>query len=668
MRKNSCLLTILFCFFAYSIIANAKSELKVSKLFSDCMVLQQKQKADFWGKAAPGQKITVSASWRQKAVTNSDAKGNWRIELATPKAGGPYEIKIETTDSTILIKEVLIGEVWLASGQSNMDIPVKGWLPNDTILNSKQEIAQANFPNIRMFKVPFSLSSTPLDTLSGGEWYPASPQTAGDFSATAYFYAKKLYQELNVPIGIIVSSIGGTPAEAWTSKDHLALLGDFNQTIEGLESLESLTHGWFKKWPTQKKPFTDVEWQTITFNDKAAADPGFNDSKWSTTMLPGRFDILPSGEFDGAIWFRKTFEVSDITTDYLLKIDAIDDFDETFINGYNIGGLTGQGAANAPRIMTIPRAILKLGINTIAIRVIDTGGPGAISGEMTISNDQGLSIALEGEWKSQLIAEIYNGQFYSYNLQTLISERPNIAQMNSNSPTVLYNAMIHPLVPFTIKGVIWYQGESNVGRDEQYKRLFPAMIEDWRDKWGYQFPFYYVQIAPYFYSYEQEGKSQKLRNAQRLALKTPKTGMAVTLDIGRLESAHPAFKQEVAARLARFSLANEYGRHLVTSGPLYKKATVSGHTLIIEFESIGEGLVASENGLTNFQIAGKNKSYYPAEAHIVNNKVVLSSPFVKAPAYARYAWSDGSVATLFNKVTNSLKEERLPASTFTTDE
>jgi len=668
MRKYLYLLTIIFSLFTYSIQASPKSELRVSRLFSDHMVLQQKQRADFWGKDTPGQKIAISASWGKKVATKADEKGNWNIKLATPKAGGPYEIRIETTDSTILIKDVLIGEVWLASGQSNMDIPVKGWLPNDTILNSKQEIAQAHFPNIRMLKVPFGISSIPLDTLSGGEWYLASPETVGDFSATAYFYAKKLYQELNVPVGIIVSSIGGTPAEAWTSKENLTKLGDFNQTIEGLESLEKSTREWFKKWPTQKKPFTDAEWQNICFNDKAAADPCFNDSKWSTSNLPGRFDLLPSGEFDGAIWFRKTFEVQDITTDYVLKIDAIDDFDETFINGKKVGGLSGQGAANAPRIMTIPGTLLHVGINTIAIRAIDTGGPGTISGEMTISNNQGVSISLEGEWKSQLIAEIYNGKFYTYNLQTPISERPNISQMNSNSPTVLYNAMIHPLVPYTIKGVIWYQGESNVGRDEQYKRLFPAMIEDWRDKWGYKFPFYYVQIAPYFYSYDQEGKSQKLRNAQRLALKTPKTGMAVTLDIGRLDSAHPAYKQEVAARLARFSLSNEYGRHLVVSGPLYKKTIVSGSKLIIEFESIGDGLVATENGLTNFQIAGKNKSYFPAEAQIVNNKVVLSSPSVKDPVYARYAWSDGSVATLFNKIITLSKEERLPASTFTTDE
>ncbi len=660
MKSFFCFTAMLFCLFAYSQPA-VKKALKVSRLFSDHLVLQQQEKVDLWGQSSPGQKLIISASWGKQASTTADANGKWKIKLATPKAGGPYTINIKTSDSTIVINDVLIGEVWLASGQSNMDIPLKGWPPGDTILNSKQEISEADYPNIRFLKVPFSMSASPIDS-TGGKWLAASPQTAGDFSAAAYFYARKLHQELNVPIGIIQSTIGGTPAEAWTSKEYLAKLRDFDKKIEVLGNLQNSTESWFKKWPTQEVPKTDEQWQSISFSDLAAAKSNYDDSKWITIKLPGRFDLLNPGEFDGAMWFRKEFIVEDITADYVLKIGAIDDMDATYINGKKIGGLAGQRAANAPREMIIPKSLLVKGKNTISIRAIDNGGPGAISGQMTISNNKGADISIEGNWKCRLVAEIYKGKFYTYDLQTNVSERPDISQLNSNSPTVLFNAMINPLVPYTIKGVIWYQGESNVGRAEQYKRLFPIMIEDWRDKWGYEFPFYFVQLAPFIYSApDQKEQSQKLRNAQRYALKLPKTGMVTTLDIGYLKTAHPPYKQEVGNRLARFALANDYGKKMIASGPLYKKVSSSGNKLIIEFESIGSGLLASDKGLTNFEIAGADKVYVPAQAKIVNNKVVVSSPSVAAPVYVRYAWSDSSAATLFNK-------EGLPASTFTSED
>ena len=477
MKVFLCFIAMAFGLSAFSSPPGEKKALKVCNLFSDHMVLQQQEKVSFWGQANPGEKLTVSASWGKNASTNADAAGNWKVKLLAPKAGGPYTINIKTKDSNIIIKDVLVGEVWLASGQSNMDIPLKGWPPGDTILNSKLEISKASYPNIRLLKVPFGISTTPLDSI-GGKWNATSPETAGDFSATAYFFARKLYQELHVPIGIIQSSIGGTPAEAWTSRGYLEKVGDFNATIA-----------------EQEKP---------------------------------------------------------------------------------------QNKTDKPKI-------------------------------------------------------------------------------NSNSPTVLFNAMINPLIPYTIKGVIWYQGESNVGRAEQYKRLFPNMIEDWRNKWGYQFPFYFVQLAPYIYKDpKQTEQSQKLRDAQRYGLKLPKTGMVSTLDIGYLKTAHPPNKQEVGNRLARFALANDYGKNLVVSGPLYKKVVASGKELIVDFDYVGSGLLASDKGLTNFEIAGADKVYVPAQAKIVNNKVVVSSPSVAAPVYVRYAWSDSSAATLFNK-------EGLPASTFTSE-
>lgn len=634
-------------------------QLRVAVLFSDHMVLQQKKRVAVWGQCAAGEQVTVSASWGKRAAVITDAGGNWKLNLATPAAGGPYSITIRSRESSIVLNDVLVGEVWLASGQSNMDIPLRGWPPGDTILNSQQEIADAAYPNIRFRKVPFNMAVHPTDS-AGGAWAVVSPATAGDFSATAYFYARQLYRELHVPIGIIQSSIGGTPAEAWTSKDYLNKLGDFDEALNQLEQLQQSTGNWFNKWPVQPLPENTAAWKQVDFNDVQAAAPAFAVAAWTTVQLPGSIDRLGSADIDGAFWVRREFMVTDTTTDYVLKIGGIDDMDATYINGQYIGGLVGQGAANAPREMAIPQKLLVKGRNVIAIRVIDTGGAGAVHGPMRITSDK-TSILLEGEWKWRPVAELLHNRFYTYGLHADIAGRPDIHQLNSNAPSVLFNAMINPLIPYTIKGVIWYQGESNVGRAAQYKRLFPLLIKDWRSKWGYPFPFYFVQLAPFIYTAaDQHNQSQKLRDAQRYALSLPVTGMVSTLDIGYLTTAHPPNKQEVGLRLARYALAYNYGKKIPVSGPLYKNAVASGNQVTVAFDFTGAGLLASARGLDNFEIAGAYKIYVKADARIVNNKVVLRSAAIPKPVYVRYAWSDSSSATLFNR-------EGLPAATFSSE-
>ncbi len=652
------------CLILINLTVNAqipeKRTLKTSTLFSDHMVLQQEANVDIWGCSGTNQKITISPSWGKPVYAITDANGKWKTKIATPKAGGPYTITIKNEVERIIIKDVLIGEVWLASGQSNMDINLRGWLPGDTISNSAQAISKANFPKIRFMKVPFGISAVPLDSVKVN-WVATSPETAGDFSAAAYFYALRLYQELNVPIGIIQSSIGGTPAEAWTSKQSLNKLKDFDKAIDGLKDLQAKGEQWTNKWPTQEIPKTNEQWKNINFSDLGAAATNFDDSQWTTLKIPGRIDLLSSGEFDGAIWLRKEIEIQDVSTDYFLKIGAIDDMEAIYINGQYVGGLNGGGFAGTPRSIQVSKNILVNGKNVIAIRVIDTGGPGSINGDVSLVNNKGNVIPLAGVWKARLVAEIKDGKFYTYGLKANIAERPNISRLNSNSPTALFNAMINPLIPYKIKGAIWYQGESNVGRAEQYKYLFPTMIADWRSKWTYDFPFYYVQIAPYpFGDPNQKEQSQKLRDAQSYALKLPKTGMVSTLDIGSLKTIHPPNKHDVGERLARFALVNEYGRKITASGPIYKGLIVSGSDLIIEFTGVGSGLMAIESGLTNFEVAGADKNYVPAQAKIANNKVVVSASSVDNPIYVRYAWSDTSTATLFNK-------ERLPAATFSSD-
>ncbi len=640
-------------------LTRAADGLKVCNLFADHMVLQQKDDVAIWGKAGKGEAVSVEASWGKTASAVADKAGNWRLNIGTPKAGGPYNITIKAGNDLITINDVLIGEVWLASGQSNMDLPLSGWGTTDTIMHGAEAIRNANHPKIRFLKVPFSTSAEPLDSL-GGNWTPLSPKSVGEFSAAAYFYAIKLQKELNVPIGIIQSSIGGTPAEAWTSASSLKKLGDFNTQIDGLKNVNQALTGWLSKWKSYKNPKTVEEWKQMAADELDGAKVNYDDSKWISSMLPGRFDRLGKGEFDGTMWIRKEFEVKDLSTDYQLHFEGVDDMDITYINGKEVGATLGNNSANMVRNYKVPKDLLHLGKNSISVWLIDTGGPGSISGKMNLSNPN-ADISLAGSWKARLVDERIDNKFYDYGMTSDLSKRPNLFGINSNTPTVLFNAMINPLIPYTIKGVIWYQGESNVGRAKQYEKLFPLMIEDWREHWNKTLPFYYVQLAPYKYSDPlQKEQGQKIRNAQRLALRLPKTGMVTTLDIGRLTSAHPTQKIEVGDRLARFALANEYGKPMVTSGPLFQSAKSNGDELIVSFQknSIGSGLKAKDGELTDFEVAGADKMFVPASAKIKGNELIVSAPSVEKPVYVRYAWSDGAFGSLFNR-------EGLPAATFT---
>ena len=640
-----------------------QQELKLNSLFSNHMVLQQKQNVAFWGTYTPNGKVIVSGSWGKESKSVADKNGNWKLNIPTPTAGGPYEVNIITKDTTVLLKDVMIGEVWLASGQSNMQMSLKGWPPNDTIKNSKEEIAKANYSAVRMFNVTRNFNLKVVDTVSG-KWDICSPKSVEDFSATAYFFARRLYKELNIPIGIIHSSWGGTVAEAWTSSKSLQELGGFKKSIAALQDLKEWqkTKDWYSKLDSLHIPQTNKSWAALSFNDLKISQSSFNTEKWKNIELPGRYDIFNDWEFDGAVWLRKNIEIVDITADYTLLMGVIDDMDAVYFNGKKVGGLIGSGHHQTERVYTISKKLLKKGKNTIAIRAIDAGGPGTITGTLQLSNKNNITISLSGSWKYQPMAEMYNGKFYVYDLDKIdFSKRPEIMVMGPNLPSVLYNAMIHPLVPYSIKGAIWYQGESNVGRAEQYSRLFPKMINDWRSHWKTDFPFYFVQIAPYNYGTppNKEG-SMDLRDAQRKSLKTKNTGMVVTMDIGNFMNIHPANKQDVGSRLAGLALKNDYNNKIVASGPLYKKHTISGNKLILQFDHIGSGLTTINSKLKGFEIAGADKKYVIASAKITDNNVKLYAKTIEKPVYARYAWSDKGVASLFNK-------EGLPASSFTTE-
>tara|TARA_B110000908_G_scaffold106022_1_gene124834 strand:- start:119 stop:2125 length:2007 start_codon:yes stop_codon:yes gene_type:complete len=659
------LLAFLFCMSCFSQEKSEdKTALQLNALFSDHMVLQQNTKVAFWGTYTPNKKLTISASWGKKTMTIADAQGHWKLNLETPKAGGPFKVEIETDKYSKILTDIMIGEVWLASGQSNMEMTLRGWPPNDIIDNSEEEIAKADYPEIRMFTVRKQLSLNPEHDLTGN-WEISKSETAGRFSASAYFFARKLHKTLNVPIGIIHSSWGGTPAESWTSNQVINEIGDFDDVLKELDDISDYKEesDWFSKWETATVPLDDKGWDKLTFYDNELKQIQYNDSKWDDIYLPGRFDDIVKGDFDGVMWFRKIIHIKNIDLNYTLSIGAIDDMDVIYINGQKIGSYAGISYANTKRTYKIPKSFLNKGDNTIAIRAIDVGGPGLFKGPMVLDNQTGSKISLSGSWKSKIVAEIYKNKFYFYGINKLdLSKRVTIVKLKPGTPSVLYNAMIHPLIPYTIRGAIWYQGESNVGRAEQYQRLFPAMIKDWRAQWNYDFPFYFVQIAPYQYHRNKDvflDQSQKLREAQRHALKTKNTGMVVTLDIGNFNNIHPSNKQDIGKRLAGLALANDYGEAIVSSGPLYRSYKKVGQKLILNFDYTGSGLMA-KGDLLGFEIAGDDKKYVFANAKIVKNKIELSAGTISEPIYVRYGWKDKAVPSLFNI-------EGLPASSFTSE-
>ena len=679
MQKSTLSFLVLsILLFLTSCISPNKSNLSLNALFSDHMVLQQNEKVAFWGTSLPNEKITVTGSWGEISTSYSDEKGNWKLNLTTPKAGGPFEVSVINKDSSRLFEDVMIGEVWLASGQSNMEMDFDYCC--NTTDRSELEIAIANFPNIRMLKVERQLSTSPTNNFEGS-WEKAIGKNITKFSAAGYFFAKKLHTELNVPIGIINSSWGGTPAEAWTSNGKLNTLDFLDESMNSYDELvaaSSKSERWFSQFQALKSP-SDVwylfiedpiafpeKWNLLDFEDSSYITSAFIDKDWQQIQLPGTFDnIFKTNDFDGVILFRKTFELSKIEGEYHLKLGPISDMDFTYVNGQKVGASLGK-MSGKDKVYKIPKSLLKVGENNIIIRVINQYKEGKV-GSITLSSSMDNDKLLDGTWNYRVSAEVFKqldtptwpySAFYLYTNQDIdFSKRPPVASFTQFSESSLFNGMIHPLIPYTIKGSLWYQGEDNVPKAKQYETLFPAMINDWRERWGSDFPFYFVQIAP-FHNYN--GLSPSLRDAQRKTLKVKKTGMVVTLDIGEVDDIHPSNKHDVGLRLAGLALNNDYGRNIVDSGPLYKNLEITKNKLMIEFSSIGSGLVLSNFEKSEFEIAGKNKIYVSADVKIIGDRIQLSSPDLLKPMYARYAWRDISIATLFNK-------EGLPASSFSTE-
>ncbi len=635
------------------------SGLELPALIGDNMILQQKTDAKIWGKANPGHKINVIASWDARAQTKSGKDGKWSVALPAPVAGGPYTMTISCKDTSIIIYNILAGEVWFCSGQSNMEMPLIGWPPVDTVMYSAATIASAILPEIRLFNIQRKISVEPLEDCTG-RWEMCSPSTVEQFSATAFFFGKKLYDELHVPIGLIESAWGGTPAESWISSAALEGAGEFLAEIKSMRESAPLQKEYQVWLEGHKQLETGVsgseQWKNLKFNDENVPSVEFDDSSWPLMNLPMKFESA-MGEFDGAVWFRKQVEIpaNFKGKDLVLSLGPIDDMDRTYFNGNLIGSTEESGYWQVARNYDIPGGFVSEGMNTISVRVLDNQGGGGIWGfpgsmKISVKNGKQAPVNIEGEWKYQPVAELIGNKFYVFDLsKNEFSTQKRPVSISQYVPAVLYNAMVNPVINYPIKGAIWYQGESNVGRADQYAKIFPLMIQNWRDAWGIKdFPFYYVQIAPYVYAHIDSTESAFLREAQEKALQLPGTGMAVILDIATVMNIHPPYKKEVGERLASLALNNDYGIKMSCSGPVYKSMSVDGRTIKIQFDNIEKGLVAKNGRLKEFEIAGKDGKYVMTSAGIVNNEVVVYSPLISEPVSVRYCWRNGAEASLFN--------------------
>ncbi len=625
-------------------------------LFTDNMVLQRGLADPVWGWTTPGQAVTVrlvgknGKAMTAKAVANANGKWTAHLPVLMAGPGGPYTLTASSQGKTEKRGNILVGDVWICSGQSNMEFGI------GNTDNSAAEIAAANYPTIRLFKLGHDIAVTPQTIPTGAAWVVCTPDTVkqggwNGFSAVGYFFGRDLQKKINVPIGLIETDWGGTPAQAWTSANALETMPDFRPALAAQRQALTAEGG-----------FSAVMAAWYARNDKGSAPgtqswaaPTLDSAAWPTMTLPQAWEgagIPALANFDGVVWYRKEFTLTAAQTKapLMLHLGPVDDRDTTYVNGTVVGGLDDYTAS---RDYSVPAAALREGRNVLAVRVLDTGGGGGIYGkpEQMFVETGGDKISLAGDWSYKIGGALPAGDL------------PPIQGGDQNQPTVLYNGMVAPLVSYGIKGAIWYQGESNAGNAKQYQTLLPTMINDWRGRWGEgDFPFLIVQLANFGSNPDQPGESgwAELREAQSMtATNLPKTGLAVTVDIGNPKDIHPTNKQEVGRRLALAAETIAYGLPGESSGPVFTDMKIGPGAIRVDFSHATGGLVAKGGSLTGFAIAGSDGKFVSADAKIDGNGVVVSSPSVPNPTDVRYGWADSPVCSLYNGF-------GLPASPFRT--
>lgn len=647
-------LVLLFCL---AQLTYAQAKISLPYFFSDNMVIQRDKPVKLWGWSATKKEFSIElASVKKKVKPAKD--GSWKIEFPAIKAGGPYQINFEG-DTVFSLKNILIGDVWFASGQSNME-----WNVSQSF-NSAYELSVADDPNIRCFSVPKKIGSAPLNSISAGKWIEATYEQAAKISGVAYFFAKNIRASQHVPIGIINAVWGGTAIESWTSIESIGTHPDFAEkakaviesrnTSNSIEVLQKLSADERREWETKIQSIDRgyiEKWYS----------PEFKPQGWHSLLAPGYWEDNGLPDFDGVVWMNKTFYVppSMINKRLVLNLEVINDNDITWINGKEVGRITWN---EGRRIYDIPTGLLHEGENKLVVRVLNRAGKGGFKSKKEydlciqelMKSREALTIPLDGQWLFK---------------ETLpISEYPKEPEVRVTNalPSCIYNTMIAPFRDLPVKGFIWYQGETNSWRAYQYRSLFPLMINDWRKQFSQgDLPFLFAQLAGFtaLTPNPEESYLAELREAQTMALQLPNTGMVVTIDVGNPYDVHPTNKQEVGRRFALEAERTVYGKPELQTSPTYKSMRVEGNKIYISFTNAANGLKVQGERLGGFAISGDDKKFVWGDARIEGNEVVVSSDRIQNPVAVRYAWTGSPVesnnANLYNK-------EGLPASPFRTD-
>jgi len=625
----------------------AHADVTLPKLVSNGMILQRDQKVKLWGWASPQEEITIEFNGHTvKTTAGQDQK--WQTFLPAMKAGGPYQMTIKG-NNTILLKDILLGDVWLCSGQSNME-----FLLSKSKELYKNEVANSTNSQIREFSVKSAYSYVLRKDIDEGSWKSANPQNVLGFSAVGYFFALNLYQKYKVPVGIIHSSYAGSPAEAWMSDEALQPYPHY------LKKAAPYKDAAFAKAALLKDKQTNDQWfAELNKNDKGLngripvwSKPGLDVSDWKKIKVPGAWEDQGI-DVDGVIWLRKQVNVSSdmLNKPAYLELGLIDDIDTTYLNGVALGTKNNRYLA---RRYEIPSGLLKEGENTITVRVVDKEGRGGIiPGKQYRLESGGKYIDLTGDWLYKI-----GHQMPAMPVNTFL----RLEYM----PGIQYYSKLLPIAGYTIKGAAWYQGEANTGKAEEYKTLLPAMIKDWRSLWGQgDFPFLIVQLANYMAPpvEPQDGGWPKLRESQAFVANTiPHVGLALAIDIGETNDIHPLNKKDVGYRLALSAYKVAYGdKDAIEPITQYDSMKVEGNKIIISFKNLDKGLRAKNGELKQFAIAGADKKFYWAKATIKNGKVEVWSDQVKQPLAVRYAWANNPEGS------NLYNLNGLPVAPFRTD-
>lgn len=657
MKFNKKIILVVSIVGVFISISSISAKIQLPKIFTNNMVLQRDIPVKIWGLGDVGEEIKIVFLGKEyNSITNDS--GEWMIKLPSQKAGGPFEIEI-TGKNSIKLENILFGDVWICSGQSNM------YFRTAAAKNAYRDINDANYKKIRLFQIDKDSNYQPKEDLASGEWLECSPETIKGFSAVAYFFGRELYKEIDVPIGLIHTSLGGSAIQAWMDAKTIREFSDYHDEVLKIETTPKYFEQLEKEYESNGGNLLvkEIYKQDSGLNDDGSLSRSvfFSNEDWNEILVPGYWEDLGLENYNGTVWYRKQINMPESFLNHNLTLDLgwIDDFDFTFFNGEKLDQTYYKGSE---RRYLIPQERIKNGINEILVCIYDQGGKGGFWGprksHLKIEGDEsGLQVDLQGIWEYKPgLSNIDFNNFESH-------KKP----MERAIPTFLYNAMIAPLIKYAIKGAIWYQGESNAGNAAEYIELLPAMINGWRNKWNQgDFPFLIVQLANYGMQETIPIQSNwaELREAQLKTLKVSKTGLAVTIDLGNAMDIHPTNKQEVGQRLMLSALKVAYGKDVVYSGPIYKSMELIDGKAVISFKNVGSGLISkSKFGYLNeFAIAGEDSQFVWAKAFIKDEKVVVFNENIKNPIAVRYAWSaNPDEANLYNK-------EGLPASPFRTED